>query len=88
MKSCTLRFINQQKGSVTMVLEPWAEEVHLAQHDLLVIKLESQIEGEPEVVFEEGSVVVYGWWGCQLRFEINGVPQVELPNVPSRSQDL
>ena len=69
---------------MTLVLEPWGHEVCLTQGDWVCIKLESHLEGEPEVIFEDGYVLVYAWWGCQLRFEINGEPQVEYPNVPSQ----
>ena len=38
---------------MTLVLEPWGHEVCLTQGDWVCIKLESHLEGEPEVIFEE-----------------------------------
>jgi hypothetical protein len=82
MKRVELQVANTEITSMRVVLEPWCHEVCLAPGELLSLSLESEAQGETKFVFGEGSLTVFAWPGCRLRFEVNGEPQVEYPDCP------
>ncbi len=67
---------------MVVFLEPWGHQVLLERGDSLSLRLDSETEGEADVLFAEGSLTVFAWSGCRLRFEVNGVPQVDYPPCP------
>lgn len=71
MKKVELKLTSNLSEPLLVVLEPWGHELTLHGESLL-IRFQSKTEGEPEVVFDEGQVTVWGWWGCELRLELDG----------------
>ena len=70
MKHFHTRFHNRTPESLTLHIEPWGDQVLLKPGAARVVDFESGKHGEAEVIVEPGNVLVYGWEGCFVRFDI------------------
>ena len=70
MEHFRTRICNRTPESMTLHVEPWGYQVPLRPGAACVVDFESEKHGEAEISVEEGNVLVYGWEGCLVRFDV------------------
>jgi hypothetical protein len=63
---------NRHPGPLTVLLEPWAEEVVLPPKASLLLTVLCDREGLLEVETDPNFLTVWLWGGCRVKLAVNG----------------
>lgn len=72
--------INRNPEPMTVIVEPWAEEVVLSSHSRLLLTVICDREGLLEVVTDRNYLTVWLWGGCRVTLAVNG-EKLTLPSL-------
>lgn len=61
MKSNSIKIINSSKKTLTMILEPWAEEYKITLGKVIELVGDKPIDSSVEIEFDGEDIIVYGW---------------------------
>jgi hypothetical protein len=64
--------INRNPEPLTVLVEPWAEEVVLSPDSRLLLTALCDREGLLEVVTDPNFLTVWLWGGCRVKLAVNG----------------
>ncbi len=79
-----LNLVNPSDSEITFVLEPWGESYSMPAGAVFRVVAEGPDGEDPEVAFQDGSIVVWAWPGSTVRlfqgdFEFGGTPRGRRP---------
>lgn len=76
--------INRNHEPLTVIVEPWAEEVALSSDSSLLLTVLCDREGLLEVVTDPNYLTVGLWTGCRVKLAVNGkdltMPSLLIPS--------
>ena len=72
--------INRNPEPLTVIVEPWAEEVVLSSHSRLLLTVLCDREGLLEVVTDRNYLTAWLWTGCRVELAVNG-EKLTLPSL-------
>ena len=76
--------INRNPEPLTVIVEPWAEEVTLSSDSRLLLTALCDREGLLEVVTDPNYLIVWLWTGCRVKLALNGedltMPSLLIPS--------
>jgi hypothetical protein len=76
--------INRNPEPLTVIVEPWAEEVVLSPDSRLLLTVLCDREGLLEVVTDPNFLIVWLWGGCRVKLALNGkdltMPSLLIPS--------
>ena len=72
--------INRNPEPLTVIVEPWAEEIVVSPGSSLVLKIFYDSEGLMEVVTDPDYLTVGLWTGCRVTLAVNG-EKLTLPSL-------
>ena len=74
MTDTTVKYvvINHNPGPLTVIVEPWAEEVVLSPDSQLLLTVLCDREGVLEIVPSPNFLTVWVWTGCRAILALNG----------------
>jgi hypothetical protein len=76
--------VNRNPGPLTVIVEPWAEEVVLSSDSRLLLTALCDREGLLEVETDPNYLTVGLWSGCRARLAVNG-ENLTMPSLLIRS---
>ena len=79
-RSQRLAINNPQSDALSVIIEPWAEEVVLHPRSILEIVIQYTYDGYPYVVPHDEFIEVYLWSGCTCRLLIDDV-EIDNPGL-------
>jgi hypothetical protein len=71
-KTLEYRIYNRNPEPLTVIVEPWAEEVVLSPGSSLLLKIFYEKEGLLEVETDPKYLTVWLWGGCRVKLALNG----------------
>ena len=71
-KTLEYRIHNKNPEPLTVIVEPWAEEVTLSPGSSLSLKILYDKEGLLEVETDPNYFTVWLWGGCRVKLALNG----------------
>jgi hypothetical protein len=83
-KTLEYRIHNKNPEPLTVIVEPWAEEIVLSPESSLLLKILYDKEGLLEVETNPNYYVVWLWGGCRVKLALNGV-DLKMPSLLIRS---
>jgi hypothetical protein len=74
MTDATAKYLitNRNPQPVTVLVEPWAEEVVLSTKSSLLLTVLCDREGLLEVETDPNFLTVWLWGGCRVKLAVNG----------------
>ncbi|HEX5242552.1 hypothetical protein [Bradyrhizobium sp.] len=72
--------INRNPEPLTVIVEPWAEEVTLSPDSRLLLTALCDREGLLEVVTDPNYLTVGLWTGCRAKLAVNG-EELKMPSL-------
>ena len=86
MTDTTAKYLitNRNPEPLTVIVEPWAEEVVLSSDSRLLLTVLCDREGLLEVVTDSNYLTVWLWSGCRVGLALNGegltMPSLLIPS--------
>jgi hypothetical protein len=81
---------NTNHGSITVIIEPWAEEFSLPADSILLITVRCAQSGQIETEIGPGRLSLWLWGGCRVRVSIDDQdktpPSLSIP-APAKSSE-
>lgn len=86
MTDATMKYLitNDHPEALTVIVEPWAEEVVLSPKSSLLLTVLCDREGMLEVATDPNYFTVWFWAGCRVKLALNGqdltMPSLLIPS--------
>jgi hypothetical protein len=86
MTDMTLKYAihNKNPEPLTVIVEPWAEEVVISPESSLLLTVLYKTEGLLETVVDPNYFTVWLWGGCRVKLALNGkdltMPSLLIPS--------
>jgi hypothetical protein len=75
------RITNSNPEPLTVIVEPWAEEVVLSPESSLLLTILCDREGLLETSVDPNYLTVWLWGGCRVKLAVNG-KDLTMPSLP------
>ena len=80
-----LKINNSSENILTVIVEPWAEEISINPKSLLHLQVESNESGLCEITYQESErIIVWFWRGCTLIAHIDE-QKLDMPSLLIRT---
>jgi hypothetical protein len=83
-KTLEYRIHNKNPEPLTVIVEPWAEEVVISPESSLLLTVLYKTEGLLETVVDPNYFTVWLWGGCRVKLALNGkdltMPSLLIPS--------
>lgn len=80
-----LKIKNSYNYILTLIIEPWGREFEIENGKSVIIEVDYEINGFPEIEFSEKYIVVYLWSTCSVLLKDESGNMIENGNMIQRS---